>query len=544
MPAATVSTGPEQSRTRDRPQERLRQQPESRAPDQAYVTEIDYQWNYYKELSPAWLAAICTLHGVRPPDLTGPFRYCELGCGRPLSLAAHAALYPTGQFVGIDFSRDAMDAAAVLMTDRPADNFSFRRQTFEDAAGRTGEAPFDFICLHGVLSWVDATQRAHIRRFIDAHLAPGGLVYASYNCHPGWSAYAPLRRLLKLFADRVDGPLIARIEYAYRSLKALVAANPAMAETQGPALEQLGKDLKRPLYYVAHEYFNECWEIFHSADVIADFAGIGIDFVGSTWPGEMTRSTRILEQIAAERPAAGEAAAIEAGLVETAADIALNRRFRADLFCRAPTRLAETDADAAFDALPFYASLASAEPDNGPEANDPAPMAEATGLPEQTVRAVIARATAAPLSARELAAEGVPADSAAEATALSRIQARDLLTVLWLANLIEPANPLATVAGGTDADDGSPDAAPASDLAARCRQFNAALSANPLHTPIAWLLSPCLGQPIAVAEPERWPILTTLHNHGIEAAAVAAADTVDDTVLAYLRASGVLVGRG
>lgn len=38
--------------------------------------------------------------------------------------------------------------------------------------------------------------------FIDLFLKPGGLVYGSYNCMPGWAAMAPFQRLLVEHAKR------------------------------------------------------------------------------------------------------------------------------------------------------------------------------------------------------------------------------------------------------------------------------------------------------------------------------------------------------
>jgi len=44
---------------------------------------------------------------------------------------------------------------------------------------------FDFITVHGVLSWINAENRKAIQRFVLKKLKPGGILYLSYNCLPG-----------------------------------------------------------------------------------------------------------------------------------------------------------------------------------------------------------------------------------------------------------------------------------------------------------------------------------------------------------------------
>src|SRR6185436_12341439 len=69
---------------------------------------------------------------------------------------------------------------------------------------------FDYIVAHGVYSWIDATGREDVRRFIDRHLAPGGLVYVSYNAMPGWASDLPFQYLLREVAERLEGDSIAQ----------------------------------------------------------------------------------------------------------------------------------------------------------------------------------------------------------------------------------------------------------------------------------------------------------------------------------------------
>ena len=73
---------------------------------------------------------------------------------------------------------------------------------------------FDFICLHGVYTWINVENRKAIVDFIRTRLKPGGLVYISYNCLPGWSATAPLRRVMTDYAHAGGGTTLQQVDRA------------------------------------------------------------------------------------------------------------------------------------------------------------------------------------------------------------------------------------------------------------------------------------------------------------------------------------------
>ena len=67
-----------------------------------YVTELEYTYGYYRELSPSLLRLACLSAGVAPPSAK-PLRYLELGYGQGLSINIHAAALD-GEFWGTDFN--------------------------------------------------------------------------------------------------------------------------------------------------------------------------------------------------------------------------------------------------------------------------------------------------------------------------------------------------------------------------------------------------------------------------------------------------------
>ena len=52
------------------------------------------------------------------------------------------------------------------------------------------------MCMHGIYSWVSPHNRRVLVSLIRKKLKPGGLLYISYDCMPGWAGIAPLRRIL------------------------------------------------------------------------------------------------------------------------------------------------------------------------------------------------------------------------------------------------------------------------------------------------------------------------------------------------------------
>ncbi|MGO9674404.1 MAG: class I SAM-dependent methyltransferase [Methylocella sp.] len=248
-----------------------------------YVTEVGYPYGYYRDLTPHNLALAALSKGIAAPGLDGgPVRVLELGCGQGYSANLIAAANPAIDYTAIDFNPAHIAGAAALAREAGTKNVRFSEASFEDFADDKGEGPFDIITLHGVYSWVSAEHRAQVIRIAREKLRPGGILYVSYNCYPGWASSVPIHRL---FADVAAGspyePVDVRIANAFQIFKVLgrigarcLEANPAVVE-RFSQLEQL------PVNYLAHELLNANWTIFHSADVNRDMAQAKLTFVGS-----------------------------------------------------------------------------------------------------------------------------------------------------------------------------------------------------------------------------------------------------------------------
>ena len=295
---------------------------------QGYVTDTTYPDRFFFELSPVWLNYVAAVGGACPIRLDRRFTYLELGCACGTSLVANAAAFPQGEFHACEFNAAHVEQARRHAAAIGAGNIAFHEVPFQ-ALPTQDLPPFDFIVLHGVYSWVGAPVREAIRRIIRRRLAPGGLVYLSYNCLPGWAVEAPLRKLLIEMSAPGTGDTRQRTERALRSVQGLsdrklryFTANPAAAAA-------VDAYVRSPSSYLVHEFLNEAWEPFYASDVADELAEAGARFLGSATLVDNYPALVV----------SGQAAAAVSELEterqrQLAVDFAVNRRFRRDVFVR------------------------------------------------------------------------------------------------------------------------------------------------------------------------------------------------------------------
>ncbi|MGE5517418.1 MAG: class I SAM-dependent methyltransferase [Bacteroidota bacterium] len=318
------------------------------------VIATDYIHACHGELAPAHLALALLARGVAPPAVAGqPFRYAELGCGQGLTTNMLAALHPAGRFEAIDLLASHMDGAAALAQAAGHDNVAFRCESFAEFAERDG-AEFDIIALHGIWTWVDADNRRILKTIIDRRLKPGGALFVSYNCLPGWAPDMPVRALLLQAVERAEGTLSERIDAGLAELRRMAAMDGYFQQTPSAA-ELVEKLQAKSDAYIAHEYLNQHWTPFYSAEVARDLGEIGLSYAASA---TITADVAVVDS-------------------ETLADIRTNRRFRRDIFVRQPRHMDASERAAALSALRVALTVPLAEVSR--DLRDPVAVALAAG---------------------------------------------------------------------------------------------------------------------------------------------------------------------
>lgn len=305
-----------------------------------YLASIDYNANYFPELSPLSTELLLLSAGIRPPSVGVA---CELGYGMGLSVNIHAAGTPT-RWWGTDF----LPAQAAFAQELAAASGSGTRlfdEAFEDFCHRSDLPDFDFIGLHGIWSWVSDASRQVIVDFLRRKLKPGGVVYLGYNTPAGWAALAPVRELMAVHAARCAPPgqdPLAKVDAALAFVEQLLAAEPQYLRHHPLLAERVKKLRGENRTYLAHEYFNANWHL-------ADFALMG----AALEPARLAYacSARPLEQVDALHLTPAQSALLrgvaDPMLREMTRDLLVNQVYRADLWVKGARRLAPAEQSAA-----------------------------------------------------------------------------------------------------------------------------------------------------------------------------------------------------
>lgn len=156
----------------------------------------------FPQTHPSRLATLAALHGMAPAP-PAKCRVLELGCAEGGNLIPMAYQFPESTFVGIDLSGPAIERGQKTTAELKLSNIELRALNIVDLSSDFGQ--FDYIIAHGVYSWVPAAIRTKILEVFRSNLAPQGVAFVSYNCHPG-SYLRDLTRAIMLFhvRDTVD----------------------------------------------------------------------------------------------------------------------------------------------------------------------------------------------------------------------------------------------------------------------------------------------------------------------------------------------------
>ena len=299
-----------------------------------YVAEIDYTHGYYRELAPGLIDFALLMAGYEPPTREDA-RYLELGYGQGLSANIHAAATPL-ELWGTDFN-PAHAANARSLAQVAGSGARFYDDSFAELAARDDLPEFDYICLHGVWSWVSDENRRHIVDVIRKRLKVGGVVYNSYNTLPGWAVAMPLRHMMSLHAELagsdaqgVVGRIDASIDFG-RKLADVGARYFAANPTAKGRLDAIGGQNR---HYLAHEYFNRDWTPMYFSDAHQWLSDAKLSYCCAA---------NTLDQLDGFNLTPAQQEVVRgipyAVLKETVRDYLLNAQFRRDLYSRGARRL-------------------------------------------------------------------------------------------------------------------------------------------------------------------------------------------------------------
>jgi len=297
-----------------------------------YVADIGYTYGYYAELNPVQAQLALLNQGLVCPQIGAA---CELGFGQGLSANIHAAAGPA-RWHGADFNPSQAGFAQELAA-ASGSGAALYDDAFADFANRPDLPDFDYICLHGIWSWISDENRQVIVDFVRKKLKVGGVLYISYNTLPGWAAFAPMRHLMTEHAEVLGAEgrgIVSRIDGAIDFAEKLLATNPIFSRANPQVGERLKQLKAHNRHYLAHEYFNRDWHPMHFATMAKWLEGAKVQYAGSA---------HYLDHIDAVNLTAEQQNFLkeipDAMFRETTRDFMVNQQFRRDYWVKGVRRL-------------------------------------------------------------------------------------------------------------------------------------------------------------------------------------------------------------
>jgi hypothetical protein len=295
-----------------------------------YNNSVAYTTGYYHEQSPTYLNACLAMQRVAPPALNG-FTYCELGFGQGLTSLILAATHPDGDFYACDFNPLHVLAASSIKQEANLPNLTLLENSFgELAEGRVDLPMFDYVTVHGIISWISDEIRAQIVTFLSRYLKPGGVVQVSYNAMIGCAQVLPLQRLLRAHAGE-NGDDWGQASELAKKVAALGSKHFARNPDSLGRLEEFDKLDAR---YLVHEYMHERWTSFYFTDIAREFAEAKLTYAGSARFSYMSPVSWLSEEQRAWVDSIGDPVR-----AEELRDYFANRSFRSDIFVRGKVTL-------------------------------------------------------------------------------------------------------------------------------------------------------------------------------------------------------------
>lgn len=311
-----------------------------------YVADIAYTHGYYTELNPLRLPLAFLNAGLAVPEVATA---CELGFGQGVSINLHAAASST-HWHGTDFNPSQVAGARELARNSGA-GAVLRDDAFSEYISRSDLPDFDFICMHGIWSWISDENRSVIVDFLRRKLKVGGVLYISYNTLPGWADFAPMRHLLTQHAARMgaQGAGVAkRIEGALDFANRLNETAPLFLRACTSVPARLEKMSKQSLNYIAHEYFNADWHPMYFSDMTKWLEPAKLTYACSA---HLLDAVPELHLTSAQIDFLGQLQ--DVSLRETTRDFMVNQQFRKDYWVKGPRKLNPVAQAEAFRSLRF-----------------------------------------------------------------------------------------------------------------------------------------------------------------------------------------------
>lgn len=237
---------------------------------------ILYPGHVHAQTHPDRLAVVARLMGVdaAPP---GRCRVLELGCGDGTNLLAMAVVSPESEFVGFDLAELPIAKARDAVRELGLRNVAFDARSITDIPAGLGE--FDYVCSHGVYSWVPHEVRDALLAATRAHLAPRGVGYVSYSSYPG-AYFRRMARDMMLFHVRNVTDPRERVLQASSLARFLASAGGSPGSSQHFLAQEWSRIAEFAPSYLRHDDLGDVNDPVWFHEFAAHAARHGMRFLG------------------------------------------------------------------------------------------------------------------------------------------------------------------------------------------------------------------------------------------------------------------------
>lgn len=303
-----------------------------------YVADIDYTYGYYPEMNPLRSRFIMLDNALACPEIKIA---CELGFGQGISTNMHAAATNIDWY-GTDFN-PAQASFAKEVAQKTGSGAKLYDQSFAEFCSREDLPDFDYICMHGIWSWISDENRQMIVDFIKRKLKVGGVLYVSYNTQPGWAAFAPMRHLMTEHAEVIGSAgrgTVHRIDEALQFAEQLMVTKPIYALANPTIKDRIEKLKDQNRHYLAHEYFNRDWEPMHFSTMAKWLESAKLDFACSSNYADAINQLNLTEEQADFLKSIPDAK-----FAQSVRDFMINAQFRRDYWVKGRRRISRYQQD-------------------------------------------------------------------------------------------------------------------------------------------------------------------------------------------------------
>lgn len=292
---------------------------------------VPYESFCYPQSHPQNMYTVAKLFGVDAPD----FRKCkvlELGCASGGNIIPLALDYPDAEFVGIDLSEVQIRDAQKHQEALKLKNIRFEQRSIADITKDFGV--FDYIIVHGILSWVPEDVQNKIFEICKQNLAENGIAYISYNTLPGWNMVKSVRDMMLYHTANFQTPA-DKVNQA-RLLLNFVKEGSGVKKSPYSDFIQNEIDILKNTgdAYLLHDHMEETNTPFYFHQFMEKAGKNDLQYLGDTniylmYSGNLPKDTvSVLAQVKND-------------IVRTEQymDFITNRRFRSSLLCKKGVKL-------------------------------------------------------------------------------------------------------------------------------------------------------------------------------------------------------------